>query len=561
MAFGVKVKVTPEVDSSKLRQQIQIAIENATQGKPVKIRHLDVQLGRQEASRVAKQLESAIASQDLKVKISSIDATDAIGKLKNKIQTELSNLSFGELKAITDLAVNAGSINVGAIRSEIQKAVDSATKSSAVKIRNLEVSFGAQDASKAAKAIEESLSGKNVNVDIKIRKIDASEAVNRLKGQLEAMMAGLSITGLREFVGDTASESALNKAADAAERLAKAQENVKKRTQEANSNIKVLSTVSQSLSKAGNAALQITDMDVAGDYLKEYMDLTREVERIKSLEGDAQAEATAGIMKSVQALHAKISAYKEAEAAAKRQRKAEEDSNATEAQSSALAKRAVTLRQKINTWIDNNSKAYRQYKAEIDGMRASLQNEGSITKEQLGDLDLRFTKIAASAKASGIAGKTFLDKLKDGWERFSGVSLVSKIMMSGYNTVYKMIGAVRELDAAMTELKKVTDLTDQAYTNFISEAADIAKSVGTSLSDTISAVSEFSRLGYDISDASELASAALVYKNVGDGIESVTVATESLISTMKAFGIEASDSMGIVDKFNAVGRVNCPISW
>lgn len=55
-------------------------------------------------------------------------------------------------------------------------------------------------------------------------------------------------------------------------------------------------------------------------------------------------------------------------------------------------------------------------------------------------------------------------------------------------------------------------------------------------------------------DAAALAEAALVYKNVGDGIDDVSVATESLISTIKAFGYEASDAMSIVDMFNEVGN-------
>ena len=65
----------------------------------------------------------------------------------------------------------------------------------------------------------------------------------------------------------------------------------------------------------------------------------------------------------------------------------------------------------------------------------------------------------------------------------------------------------------------------------------------------------FSRLGYDIKDASALAQAALIYTNVGDSIESISDATTSIISTMKAFNIEAQSSMDIVDMFNEVGRL------
>ncbi len=64
----------------------------------------------------------------------------------------------------------------------------------------------------------------------------------------------------------------------------------------------------------------------------------------------------------------------------------------------------------------------------------------------------------------------------------------------------------------------------------------------------------FARLGYTLDEAAQLADAALVYKNVGDGIEDVSQASESIISTMKAFGIEAENAISIVDKFNEVGN-------
>ena len=51
-----------------------------------------------------------------------------------------------------------------------------------------------------------------------------------------------------------------------------------------------------------------------------------------------------------------------------------------------------------------------------------------------------------------------------------------------------------------------------------------------------------------------MAEAAIVYKNVGDGIESADDAANSIISTLKGFKMEASEAMAIVDRFNEVGN-------
>ena len=51
-----------------------------------------------------------------------------------------------------------------------------------------------------------------------------------------------------------------------------------------------------------------------------------------------------------------------------------------------------------------------------------------------------------------------------------------------------------------------------------------------------------------------MSDAAITYLTVGDNVGSVENASASLISTMKAFRIEAEDSMRIVDEFNTVGN-------
>ena len=69
-----------------------------------------------------------------------------------------------------------------------------------------------------------------------------------------------------------------------------------------------------------------------------------------------------------------------------------------------------------------------------------------------------------------------------------------------------------------------------------------------------SSTADFARLGYDISDAEQLAEVANIYNVVGDEIEDIDAATQSIISTMTAFNIKTEDAIRIVDKFNAVGN-------
>ena len=76
----------------------------------------------------------------------------------------------------------------------------------------------------------------------------------------------------------------------------------------------------------------------------------------------------------------------------------------------------------------------------------------------------------------------------------------------------------------------------------------------------MASTADFARLGYGFEDAQGLAEVANIYAVVGDEIEGVEGATESLISTMAAFkdemnGLSDSDfALSIVDKLNEVAN-------
>lgn len=182
----------------------------------------------------------------------------------------------------------------------------------------------------------------------------------------------------------------------------------------------------------------------------------------------------------------------------------------------------------------------------------NLSQEKYIAKTKL--LSSTISKSAKSIQAAEKAHKSFGDRLGDVIRRFSAWFSGSQIFLKAIETVKRMATEVIELDTAMTELKKVTDETDVTYAKFLDNAYTRAKKVGATLTDTVNATANFARLGLSIEEAENVADAALIYKNIGDGIKDINEASDSIIATMQAFGIEAADAMSIVDKFNLVGN-------
>lgn len=194
---------------------------------------------------------------------------------------------------------------------------------------------------------------------------------------------------------------------------------------------------------------------------------------------------------------------------------------------------------------------------ELEDLRDELLLSGKAADnfgERYGDIAKKVQQSDSRIRASGENVKSFGDRIGGLAEKFGTWLTISQAVMATLRALKQMVQTVIELDTAMTELKKVTNATDAAYDRFLDNAVKRAKEVGASLVDVVSATADFARLGHSIEDASKIADAALVYKNVGDGIEDVAQASESIISTMQAFGIETSAVMSIVDKFNEVGN-------
>ena len=274
-----------------------------------------------------------------------------------------------------------------------------------------------------------------------------------------------------------------------------------------------------------------------------------------------EAEGTA-ILENINQIYAERQAAEEAAAAEAAAARSAETANK---EKMATINEVISAYKKVSTYIDKNPRVDGTELEQLKLMREQLLGIWNDSKHaadgmaKISKADLRkilsdFAALDTSITESGKKGNTLVRIISSAYKKFGGWMLVTRSLMLMVNNFKQMVTNVRALDAAMTELKKVTDETRATYTRFFNEAAVRAKSLGATLTDTITATADFARLGYSISEAAELADAALVYKNVGDGINDISEASESVISTMKAFGIEAANVMTIVDKFNEVGN-------
>ena len=196
---------------------------------------------------------------------------------------------------------------------------------------------------------------------------------------------------------------------------------------------------------------------------------------------------------------------------------------------------------KYGNQIQKNIGLYNQFMTLMN----KAQNGGFASVQEA---NRAFAQFRMQCRGAGVEVESIGSKL----ERTFGARVRSALAGQGVymiqRSVQEILSNALEFDKAFTELKKVTNATDARYTQFVEDAKTRAVDLKTSLSDVVSSAADFARLGYDIPQAEEVSKAAIVYSRVGDGVKDIDQASSSLISTMQAFKIPASDVMTIVDK-------------
>ena len=251
-----------------------------------------------------------------------------------------------------------------------------------------------------------------------------------------------------------------------------------------------------------------------------------------------------------------ISAYTEYETVLKRV-KNNLTTVAVQSSKTASALQVDKLTNRMQTWLHNNSAAAKKCGSTIQNLIKrldGLNQSGKLTEAELKKIEKEFDDVTTSAKLADATGKKFGSTFVNSFKSILKYVSVSTIIYQLINAFKQMYNNVYNINTAMIELKKVTNEADASYDAFLDNAGKKAQKLGTTISNLVESTAGFARLGYGIDEAEKLAEVANIYTVVGDDIESVEVATQSIVSTMTAFNIEADEAIRIVDRFNAVGN-------
>lgn len=212
--------------------------------------------------------------------------------------------------------------------------------------------------------------------------------------------------------------------------------------------------------------------------------------------------------------------------------------------------KASSLIYRINDFLTKNTKITQEARSQLEGYVQEL-NKG-VNLNTWNDLNNKFKETQNSMRGLKKLGASLKDQMTQAAQSFTQWLSVSSAVMLVLNQLRKMPKEVYEIDTAMTNLYKVTDETESKYTRFLDSASKSAHELGRSISSLVEQTANWAKLGFDIDTASELAKISSIYSNVGEVDDNTAVS--DIVTAMKAFNIEASDSITIVDKLNKLGN-------
>lgn len=211
--------------------------------------------------------------------------------------------------------------------------------------------------------------------------------------------------------------------------------------------------------------------------------------------------------------------------------------------------KVAKLDRQMADWNVRNSNAGAQYAEQINAYRDSLK-EG-LTGEEFNAVVQGFERTKAAAADAGSVGASFVDGLKQ------RIRSLGQYLLS-FASFYRVIGVfrkaftiVKDLDSAMTEMRKVSEESVETLSRYQFESFDMADKVGTTAKQIQDSTADWLRLGRTFEQSKTLAEQSTVLLNVSE-FENINDATQALVSATQAY--DELDAQTIIDKLNLIGN-------
>lgn len=201
---------------------------------------------------------------------------------------------------------------------------------------------------------------------------------------------------------------------------------------------------------------------------------------------------------------------------------------------------AITKLNQLTTELENLKNGFN------DLSKVDAQTKFAALKTDLASLKGEFTSVGAGLN-------TFVTKLGGGVKRYLAMTFSTfRLITRAVQTVKEMVNTTIEIDTAMNQLQIVTKASDAEMQAFFKNASSLARELGTSITDVLSSMETFSRLGYNLDESSVLSRFAGIMQNVASVTQDE--ATTGITAIIKGYGMQVEDAERVADVLTQVGQ-------
>lgn len=537
------------LDTKQLQADVEAAITNARE-KAAQRAVREAQ--RQEEPQVPKPSKSQLNEYD-KVQKSIEDAYNAASKMKENVSGALSNISRDLSSELQNTVNTLGEINplenfddanvLGEWLNQNKAIIDS--------WNTLEKKI--QDVLKLSNNTAETYSATMSNTDFASK---MSKDLDKIKNKFNDVFSGDQLVAYNSLIEaldkkiQNINSGSSNYNIENIQEIINAMKALNETTDRFTNINKSVNNLDKLLNTLEAAKKNTVNRGGQGDeYYNKITDLIARIEKLKN----EQRDLTTGSNKKIGEFLGKIESISKEVDELKKKTSDFKGMDNIAGSAEKLGSKFDDLIFKIQDFIDKNSRINQDsgLSAEFNKLMMSVQNADRSAKS-LNELTAKFNSLKSVVMSKGLTGRSLGDELSFIASKIGLKAMIGGATYQALNYLKQMISVVRELDTGMTNLKRVSEETESTYQKFMTSAANQARNLGSTMQQVIDATTDFSRLGYNLKEASELANNALMYSNVGD--LDINTATDDIVSSMKAFNIAAEDSIKIVDTFNTLGN-------
>jgi len=203
----------------------------------------------------------------------------------------------------------------------------------------------------------------------------------------------------------------------------------------------------------------------------------------------------------------------------------------------------------VATYMENNTKALKKYGNALAELQS--QYRSATTEMEKSNIDKSFATLKSRISAEGLTGNSGWSELKRATVQIAQFAGVYGMLQNTVMQIpYKAITAVKDYDAAMTNMQMATGISNTQAQELMNTYSDMGKQLKVTGVDVATSATEWMKQGKTIEESNKLAQDSIVLSKIGD--LSSDDATRTITAAMKSYDLNESQVMDFVDQISAI---------